>query len=78
MKTMLIKLKYSVFRALAFNRAFSGKALSVKISEQKVKVGNYEINYVKSFLEGENPQKTLICLPGALGEHLIRRIPIKL
>lgn len=40
----------------------------VKVSEQKVKVGRYQINYVKSFVPGTNPKNTLICLPGALGE----------
>ncbi|CAG9810770.1 unnamed protein product [Chironomus riparius] len=40
---------------------------NVKISEQKVKVGNYQINYVVSKCEGEKTDKTLIMLPGALG-----------
>ena len=52
----------TLFRAT--QRYFSN---NVKISEQKVKVGKYEINYVQSSLEGVNQEKTLVCLPGALG-----------
>lgn len=43
---------------------------NVKISEQKIKVGNYQINYVVSKCEGQKTDKTLIMLPGALGEVL--------
>lgn len=41
---------------------------SVKVSEQKVKVGSNEINYVKSELNnGIEKKKSLVLLPGALG-----------
>ncbi|CAO1427093.1 unnamed protein product [Diamesa hyperborea] len=44
---------------------------SVKVSEQKVKVGSNEINYVKSELQnGIEKKKSLVLLPGALGSAL--------
>lgn len=50
---------------------------SVRISEQKIKVGKIEINYVKSAVEGVKQDKTLVCLPGALGKktnsHVIQK-----
>lgn len=67
---MLINLKAQAFGFSKALRNFSIKATTVKITEQKVKVGNYDINYVKSSFEGENPKKTLICLPGALGKKI--------
>lgn len=39
----------------------------VKITEKKVKIGNLEINYVRSSIEGGNPSKVLVCMPGAMG-----------
>ena len=44
---------------------------NVKITEQKAKVGNLQINYVVSKCEDQQTEKTLIMLPGALGEGLI-------
>jgi hypothetical protein len=61
------------FRFSLVNRAFSKASSSVLISEQKTKVGNFEINYVKSFIENGNPKSTLVCLPGALGLIVLRR-----
>lgn len=49
-------------------RAYSTSTDQVKITEQKVKVGKYEINYVRSTIESGNQKKTLVCLPGALGK----------
>lgn len=46
-------------------RAFSSGG--VRVTEQKAKVGGVEINYVASSIEGGKPTKTLVCLPGALG-----------
>lgn len=41
----------------------------VKISEQKVKVGNFQINFVKSKLDDDKvAEKTLLMMPGALGK----------
>lgn len=45
-------------------RAFSS---GVRVTEQKIKVGNVEINYVASSIDGVKTTKTLVCLPGALG-----------
>lgn len=69
---MLIKFKVPC-QALRFVKSFSTKASTVKVSEQKVRVGSFDINYVKSSIEGEKPKKTLICLPGALGKKAFRR-----
>jgi hypothetical protein len=41
----------------------------VAATEQKVKVGDLNINYVRSALGGGNPTKTLLMLPGAMGEN---------
>lgn len=54
-------------RNLSARLAQRGFSSSVKIAEHKVKVGNHEINYVHSSLEGANQNKNLICVPGALG-----------
>lgn len=51
-------------------RSYSGATASVEIHEQKVKVGKIDINYVSSSVKGANPTKTVVCLPGALGELL--------
>lgn len=48
-------------------RAFSSASI-VKVNEQKVTVGTWSINYVESALKNSNKSKSLICLPGALGE----------
>lgn len=48
-------------------RAYSS-ASNVKVNELKVTVGAWSINYVESALENGNPSRSLICLPGALGE----------
>lgn len=53
---------------LSTKRGLSSAPGTVRISEQKVKVGKQEINFVRSSIEGENQEKTLVCLPGALGE----------
>lgn len=53
---------------LLLKRALSSVNVTVKITEQKVKVGKIEINYVRSSIEGGKQEKTLVCLPGALGE----------
>lgn len=58
------------FPHLMSKRAFSNALRTVKVSEQKVKVGKIEINYVRSALEGESQKKTLVCLPGALGDKM--------
>lgn len=66
-------LKKSFLRVKTFtllHRAFGSSQAAVKISEQKVTVGDVEINYVKSSLEGAEPKKTVVCLPGALGKFL--------
>jgi hypothetical protein len=41
---------------------------SVRATEKKVKVGDLDINYVRSALIGRNPSKTLLLLPGAMGK----------
>lgn len=66
---MLLRINSPIFRSAALR--FSSAAAVVKVSEQKVKVGSYEINYVQSSVEGCNPKETLFCLPGALGERII-------
>lgn len=69
---MSVKIKFSIFRSPALKlccQRFSSAASGVKVSEQKVRVGRSEINYVNSSIEGRNPQKTLLLLPGALGEN---------
>jgi hypothetical protein len=40
---------------------------SVRATEQKVKVGDLNINYVRSVLSDGTPSKTLLLLPGAMG-----------
>jgi hypothetical protein len=50
------------------NIRFLSSTSNIKISEQKVKVGNLQINYVVSKCEDQKTDKTLIMLPGALGE----------
>jgi hypothetical protein len=70
---MLMNSKALVCQAFVLSktlRAFSAKSQNVRVTEQKVKVGKYDINYAKSSIEGETPSKTLICLPGALGMEL--------
>lgn len=47
---------------------------SVKIKEDKIKVGNYQINYALSKIDGNQTEKTLIMLPGALGEIFVFKI----
>lgn len=70
-------LKKSFLRAEAFkllHRAFGSSQAAVKITEQKVTVGKVDINYVKSSLEGADPKKTVVCLPGALGKLFVNFI----
>lgn len=71
----LIRVQTRSVKAIA-TRAFSSRSHGITISEQKVKVGSHEINYVKSLVEGENPTKTLVCLPGALGETAFNKFLI--
>ena len=40
---------------------------TVRTTEQKIKVGDININYVRSVIDGGNHSKTLLCLPGAMG-----------
>lgn len=66
MMISLIKFRKLV-KKMDFLRNVSSSSV-VQISEQKIRVGNFDINYVKSSVQGGNPQNTLICLPGALGK----------
>lgn len=53
---------------LQLGRKFYSNIGGVKVSEQKVKVGSNEINYVKSELQnGIEKKKSLVLLAGALG-----------
>lgn len=42
----------------------------VLITEHKVKVGKYLLNFVTSRLNNSNPEKTLFLIPGGLGKSL--------
>ncbi|CRL07615.1 CLUMA_CG020580, isoform A [Clunio marinus] len=48
-------------------RTLSSVSGNVKIVEQKVRVGGYDINYVGSSIDSGITNKTIVCLPGALG-----------
>lgn len=50
---------------------FMSSMANVKIKEQKVKVGGFDLNFALSRVEGkEKCEKTLLMLPGALGSAL--------
>lgn len=70
---ILSNVRYPLIQALVgrnlSSKAFSSGSDIVTITEQKVKVGSLEINYVKSYVEGSNPSRTIVCLPGALGNY---------
>lgn len=64
---MLANLKKFPIGLRLGSKLYSNKA-GVKVSEQKVKVGSNEINYVKAEMQnGIKKKKSLVLLPGALG-----------
>lgn len=63
----LIKTQSRLVASALAARAYSSASI-VKVNEQKVTVGTCSINYVQAALENSNPSRSLICLPGALGE----------
>jgi valacyclovir hydrolase len=67
---MQIKLRLPLLAVRIATRQMSRMSTGVKITEQKVKVGNYDINYVRSRLGDEKAEKTLVMLPGALGSAM--------
>ena len=49
-------------------KSLKPEIVRVEITEQKVKIGDFDINYVRSSIDGGNPSKTLVCIPGAMGK----------
>lgn len=49
---------------------------NVVIKTQKVNVDGNGINYTESHLEGVNPEKTLLLLPGSLGEFFLMKLNV--
>lgn len=64
---------HRLLKITKFNR-FLSSMVNVKTTEQKLKVGNFHINYVLSRCDGHNTDKTLIMLPGALGNLKFQKI----